>query len=353
MAEQDKYVRDAQAASSRFVLDRTVEPSVLLARERKNVTISVPDLTAEIYGGPEAARRRIELYRKVASHPEIKVDDMMFMTREQLYARALKNDMALHAAYSEFGATELREQLLIKYQLSYPMPGDVHVNMFTVTLESQCDDEQAKYWVPLAKSRQIMGAYAQTEIGHGTFLRGIETTATFLPATDEFVFHSPTPSSLKWWPGGLGKTATHCVLVARLLLAGKDLGPQTFVIQLRDMKTHAMLPGVECGDIGPKFGYNSLDNGFLRLDHYRAPRSCMLARYAHVTRDGKFVKPPHAKANYGTMVFIRQGIVDMAGLILAKAVTIAVRYSCVRLQGEPPVRKGAIWSSFVLTNDVN
>ena len=36
----------------------------------------------------------------------------------------------------------------------------------------------------------------------GTHLRGLETTATFDPATQEFIMHSPTVTSIKWWPGG-------------------------------------------------------------------------------------------------------------------------------------------------------
>ena len=36
----------------------------------------------------------------------------------------------------------------------------------------------------------------------GTFIRGLETTATYDPETEEFVIHSPTLTSIKWWPGG-------------------------------------------------------------------------------------------------------------------------------------------------------
>ena len=39
------------------------------------------------------------------------------------------------------------------------------------------------------------------QMGHGTFLRGLETVAVYDPATQEFDFHSPTDSSIKWWPG--------------------------------------------------------------------------------------------------------------------------------------------------------
>ncbi len=36
----------------------------------------------------------------------------------------------------------------------------------------------------------------------GTNLRELETTATYDPKTQEFVLHSPTLTSIKWWPGG-------------------------------------------------------------------------------------------------------------------------------------------------------
>lgn len=39
-------------------------------------------------------------------------------------------------------------------------------------------------------------------MGHGTFVRGLETTATYDPSTKEFVLNSPTLTSYKWWPGG-------------------------------------------------------------------------------------------------------------------------------------------------------
>ena len=35
----------------------------------------------------------------------------------------------------------------------------------------------------------------------GTYIRGLETTATYDPRTQEFILHSPTLTSIKWWPG--------------------------------------------------------------------------------------------------------------------------------------------------------
>lgn len=92
--------------------------------------------------------------------------------------------------------------------------------------------------------------------------QGLETTAKYDPASQTFVIHSPTLTAMKFWPGGLGKTATHAIIMARLLLQGKDLGMHSFIVPLRNRVDHQPLSGVALGDIGPKLGFNSVDNGF-------------------------------------------------------------------------------------------
>lgn len=110
--------------------------------------------------------------------------------------------------------------------------------------------------------------YLQTELGHGSNVNCLETTATYIPEVQEFEIHSPTLTSNKWWVGGLGKTATHGVIQAKLILpGGKDMGPHLFLIQLRSLgkprsqsreiiltcsEDHSTLPGISMGDIGPK-----------------------------------------------------------------------------------------------------
>lgn len=62
--------------------------------------------------------------------------------------------------------------------------------------------EQQVEWLSKAWDCEIIGTYAQTELGHGTFLRGLETRADYDASTKEFVINTPTLSAYKWWPGG-------------------------------------------------------------------------------------------------------------------------------------------------------
>lgn len=79
-----------------------------------------------------------------------------------------------------------------------------------------------------------MGAYGQTELGHGSNVKGLETVAVYDTATQTFKVTSPTDTSAKFWPGVLGQYCTHSVIQARTIVEGKDIGVQTFVIELRD-----------------------------------------------------------------------------------------------------------------------
>ena len=134
--------------------------------------------------------------------------------------------------------------------------------------------------MPLCLNHDIIGCYAQTEMGHGSNVAALETTATFDHKTDEFVIHSPTTSSTKWWPGDMGRNANWAMVMAKLQIESdghmNDYGTVPFLVQIRQEKTHKYMPGCECGDMGPKFGYTGKDNGWLQFDHVRIPRTQML-----------------------------------------------------------------------------
>ncbi|XP_050593602.1 probable peroxisomal acyl-coenzyme A oxidase 1 [Bombus affinis] len=210
----------------------------------------------------------------------------------------------------------------------------LHYAMFLPALMGQANSEQQAYWINRAWAGDVIGTYAQTELGHGTFLRGLETTATYDPETKEFVLNSPTLTSYKWWPGGLGHTANHAIVVAQLYTQGECRGIHPFIVQLRDVETHEPLKGIIIGEIGTKLGMNGANNGFLGFHDIRIPRENMLMKNSKVLEDGTYVKSTNEKLTYGTMVFVRVALLQNLLHYLRKAVTIAVRYSVVRRQGQ-------------------
>jgi acyl-CoA oxidase len=73
----------------------------------------------------------------------------------------------------------------------------VHYFVFVPALMNLATQEQQDKWLMKSLNAEIIGSYAQTELGHGTFIRGLETTATYDPKTKEFVLHSPSITAYK------------------------------------------------------------------------------------------------------------------------------------------------------------
>jgi len=215
--------------------------------------------------------------------------------------------------------------------------------MFLPLMMLHTNSEQRKLWLQRALDFEIIGAYAQTELGHGSNVRGIETTATFEAETDSFIINSPTQTSTKWWPGGIAHTANFAVVYANLIIGTKNFGPHGFMVNIRCEDTHAQRPGISCGDIGSKLGYNSMDNGFARFNNVRVPRFNMLAGFAQVSREGVYKKQEGAeKVNFGIMLGVRVRLVANSSYVLARVLCIAVRYSCLRRQGQVGPKNKAI-----------
>ena len=200
-------------------------------------------------------------------------------------------------------------------------------------MRDQGTPEQHKLFLEKAEKYEYIGCYAQTELGHGSNVRGLETTATWNADDKTFTIHSPHLTASKWWIGSLGRTANHAVVMAQLIIDGKAYGPHPFVIQIRDLKTHEPLENIHVGDIGPKFGYNTMDNGFLLLNQVKVPHINMLAKFSSVDpKTSKYIKPASASLVYGTLTWVRSTIVLQSGGVLARGVTIGIRYAAVRRQ---------------------
>ncbi|KAL4348018.1 hypothetical protein GQ457_17G020750 [Hibiscus cannabinus] len=305
------------------------------AEERRKAEFNLDEMKIVWAGSRRTHEISDRMARLVASDPVFRKDNRTMLTRKDLFKDTLRKAAHAWKRITDLRLSELEANMLRSY-VDQPAFTDLHWGMFIPAIKGQGTNEQQEKWLPMAYKMQIIGCYAQTELGHGSNVQGLETTATFDPQTDEFEIHSPTLTSSKWWPGGLGKVSTHAVVYARLITSGQDHGVHGFIVQLRSLDDHLPLPGITVGDIGMKFGsgaYNSMDNGLLRFDHVRIPRNQMLMRVSQVTREGKFVQSDVPRQLvYGTMVYVRQTIVSDASCALARAVCIATRYSAVRRQ---------------------
>uniref|UniRef100_A0A2A4IZ22 Acyl-coenzyme A oxidase N-terminal domain-containing protein n=1 Tax=Heliothis virescens TaxID=7102 RepID=A0A2A4IZ22_HELVI len=192
------------------------EPKICedLVKERKKCTFDVQELIHLIDGGEKGTRERKEVENLVLSADVFTNKDEVpeeYLSHKERYENAIKKACILYEIlkkYAEKHNTMDAFQPSNKYRVTFGVVKDIspfmlHMGMFVPTILNQSDPEQMAEWLPKAMSMGIIGTYAQTELGHGTFLRGLETTATYDPSTEEFVIHSPSLTAYKWWPGGL------------------------------------------------------------------------------------------------------------------------------------------------------
>ncbi|XP_037035975.1 probable peroxisomal acyl-coenzyme A oxidase 1 [Bradysia coprophila] len=313
-----------------------------LNNERKKCVFEAEEMARWWYGGEQKLAEKRQRESLFLDDPDLQDDiPTSYLSHKELYeqsvAKACKVFKKIRALQDEGkGGVDnfmaILGGMLGSGVLKEGNPMAVHFVMFLPTILGQGTTEQQVEWLGRAWSMDILGTYAQTELGHGTFIRGLETKATYDPTTEEFILHSPTITSYKWWPGGLGHTSNYAVVVAQLYTKGQCHGIHPFIVQLRDEETWAPMKGVEIGEIGPKLGMKGVNNGFLGFDNVRVPRKNMLMKNAQVLPDGTYKKAPSSVLTYGTMMFVRVVIIrDMANY-LSKAVTIVTRYSAVRRQ---------------------
>lgn len=185
----------------------------------------------------------------------------------------------------------------------------LHISMFSQSIKHLGSEEQHKKWLEPSSVLNIIGCYAQTELGHGSNVAGLETTATLDKTTDEFIIHTPSIKATKFWPGAMGVLATHACVFARLIVDQTDYGVQAFIVPIRSLEDHKPLPGVKVGDLGPKVGYNFVDNGWMSFDQVRIPRTSILSRFIKVKRDGSVEARGDPRMVYQIMIKTRLSII--------------------------------------------
>ncbi|KAK4053613.1 hypothetical protein OIO90_003852 [Microbotryomycetes sp. JL221] len=304
-----------------------------LEQARSLTNFDKTQITRLLNEGYRDSDMRQQVANVISKEPAFDKSKRSYMSRQQRLEKGLEMTKKLFEIVDreDWGYMEYMEALM---GIDEPLGLNLHEIAFQPVIQAQGSDEQHEVWMQKCLNHEILGCYMQTELGHGSNVQQLETTATYDKNTQEFVLNSPTISSTKWWIGALGIIATHGVVQARLNIDGKDYGPHLFIVQLRSLEDHSLMPGIEAGEIGPKVhgGMAAVDNGWARFNKVRIPLNQMLNRFSKVSETGQYSKPPHDKIAFGGMVFIRAQMIGNLAWRLAKATTISTRYLHTRRQ---------------------
>lgn len=269
----------------------------------------------------------------MAEHRARALGQLSILVEEGAIQRAFPS--ALGGADNHGGNIAAFQELVLA-DPSLQIKGGVQWGLFgsaILHLGTQAHHEQ---WLPDVISLKLPGAFAMTEIGHGSDVASIGTTATYDPESEEFEIHTPFAGA---WKEFLGNAALHgqaAVVFAQLITRGVNHGVHAFFVPIRT-PSGDMLPGVGSEDDGVKGGLNGIDNGRLHFTHVRVPRTNLLNRYGDVAPDGTYSSPIESPGRrfftmIGTLVQGRVSLDGAAVRAMQAALAIAIKYGSERRQ---------------------
>ncbi|WP_405164345.1 acyl-CoA dehydrogenase family protein [Nocardia sp. NBC_01499] len=177
-------------------------------------------------------------------------------------------------------------------------------------------------------------AFAATEIGRGTNLMFIGTEVNYRHADRSLHITTPSDDAAKYWIGNSLFSATHAMILARLVIDGVDEGHHWFRVPLRPTEGALPFPGVRIRRADPKGGIVGNQTGMIHFDQYRMPMDALLSAWAHIDGSGGYVCEIPRRERYlrclGTFSQERVFPVTGAAAVLRRCAAITLRYSTHR-----------------------
>jgi acyl-CoA oxidase len=255
----------------------------------------------------------------------------------------LVENKAVHRAFPKWlggeennGANIAGFEELVVADPSLQIKSGVQWGLFGSAILQLGTREHHEKWLPGVMDLSIPGAFAMTEIGHGSDVASASTTATYDPETEEFVIHTPFRGATKEYLGNAALHGIAATVFAQLITNGVSHGVHCFYVPLRG-EDGVDLPGIGREDDGLKGGLNGIDNGRLSFDHVRIPRTNLLNRYGDVAPDGTYssaIDSPGRRffTMLGTLVQGRVSLDGAASWASALGLDIAITYATERRQ---------------------
>ncbi|QFZ21887.1 acyl-CoA dehydrogenase [Saccharothrix syringae] len=293
----------------------------------------------------ELRRDSLDLLGKLAPVHDLPREEYRAWVLEQLHALAAGGHPLIgfpteYGGKGDVGGSVVAFEVLGFGDLSLMVKAGVQWGLFGGAVQALGTEEHHARYLPGIMGLDLPGCFAMTETGHGSDVQHLRTTATYDPAAQEFVVHTPDAAARKDYIGNAARDGRLAVVFAQLVTGGEEHGVHALVVPIRDGSGAAM-PGVTIEDCGPKAGLNGVDNGRLTFDHVRVPRSALLNRYGDVAPDGTYSSPVEGRGRrfftmLGTLVRGRISVAGGAGSATKKALAIAIRYGDRRRQFTRP-----------------
>jgi acyl-CoA oxidase len=241
----------------------------------------------------------------------------------------------------DVGASVAAYEMLATGDLSLTVKAGVQWGLFGGAVQALGGDDHRRRLLPGVMDMSLPGCFAMTETDHGSDVSSLRTTATYDPASQQFVVHTPDRGAWKDYIGNAARDGVVAVVFAQLVVAGEEHGVHALVVPIRDADGRPCT-GVTIEDCGAKAGLEGVDNGRLAFDHVRVPREALLDRFAQVSADGVYSSAIASRnARFFTMLAaLVRGRVSIAGAALSATRTgldVAVRHGQERRQFTDPV----------------
>ena len=244
-----------------------------------------------------------------------------------------------HGGTGDIGKFIAAFETLSYHDLSLVVKFGVQFGLFGGSVHQLGSERHHEKYLEDIGTLALPGCFAMSELGHGSNVRDLETTAVYDAEAEEFVINTPHNGARKEWIGNAAKHGRVATVFAQLHTDGEDYGVHAFIVPIRD-EDGTPKPRVRIDDCGEKMGLNGVDNGRLWFDHVRIPRENLLDRYAAVHADGTYESDiPSAGRRFFTMLSTLVGgrisVARSACSAAKSGLTIAVRYGNRRRQFGP------------------
>ncbi|OXM50830.1 acyl-CoA oxidase [Amycolatopsis thailandensis] len=308
-----------------------------------------PDALTTVLDGRWAGLRRAvreqmaaEDFKDPASDPALDIEAHRAQVLEWLRKLAETDRPGLgfdpaHGGGGDVGGSVMSFEMLGFGDLSLMVKAGVQWGLFGGAVQLLGTERHHERYLRKIKDLELLGCFAMTEHGHGSDVQHLRTTATYDPATREFVVHTPDRGATKEYIGNAARDGELAVVFAQLITGGESRGVHAFVVPIRGED----VSGVEIEDCGRKAGLNGVDNGRLTFTQVRVPREALLNRFGDVAEDGTYTSPIESDGRrfftmLGTLIRGRVSVAGSAGSATKRALALAVRYGERRRQFARP-----------------